>query len=153
MSDEDEEIERNGLIDDIADLGKKNYTEFLEIAPEAFKLSRTITGRGGKPPVVVDISINPGERRFSSQWVKYRTADGYIETDKMQVAYCWTTRRNVAGYFLGWRQIKRKSGRIERDQFVSRKSKKRLAALQTRRADALRKKVKEKACTSSGTTP
>lgn len=152
MSNEDEEIERNGLIDDIAELGKKNYQEFLEIAPEAFKLSRTITGRAGKRPAVVDISFSPTERRPANRWVKYRWAEGYIETDKMEVAYCWTTRRNVAGYFLGWRQIKRKSGRIERDQFVSRKSKKRLAALQTRRADALRKKVKEKACTSSATT-
>lgn len=71
--------------------------------------------------------------------IHYRWA-GVVKTKQMRVAYCWSTRRNKAGYFLGWRQVERNAieGHIVRDQLVARKSKKRLKVLQTKRTEKLR---------------
>jgi hypothetical protein len=76
----------------------------------------------------------PGRYRF---WGRVRTA-------RLTVAYCWGVRRNTAGYFVGWREIYAKDGGIVRDQFVARKSKKRLSQLQKRRTDALLSKSGER---------
>jgi hypothetical protein len=62
---------------------------------------------------------------------------GKIQTSRMKVAYCWSCHRNVAGFFLGWREVYDKSGKRTRDQYLARKSKKRLSLLQKRRTDAL----------------
>jgi hypothetical protein len=71
---------------------------------------------------------------------RYRWA-GKIRTARMNVGYCWMMKRNKAGYFLGWRETyDTKGALIERDQFVARKSKKRLSLLQKRRTEALKSK-------------
>ena len=69
-----------------------------------------------------------------------------------RITYCWSVHRNVAGFFLGWREvetpIKRKRpakvgeavSDIKRDQWTARRTKKRLEELQKRRTDALRAK-------------
>jgi len=67
---------------------------------------------------------------------------GKIHTARMTVAYCWGVKRNTAGFFLGWREVYGKDGKVEkRDQFIARKSKKRLSLLQNRRTMALKGKV------------
>lgn len=73
--------------------------------------------------------------------IRYRWT-GYIETPQMKVAYCWSTKRNKAGYFLGWRQIERKArpGHVVRDQLIARKSKKRLSIRQEKLGAKLRLK-------------
>jgi len=66
---------------------------------------------------------------------------GKVRTPRLIVAYCWAVKRNKAGYFLGWRETYDASGvRLDRDQFVARKSKKRLSLLQKRRTDAIQSK-------------
>jgi hypothetical protein len=50
------------------------------------------------------------------------------------VSFCWTTKRNVAGYFLGWRQVSKPATKaeakrgmvstIKRDRWIARKSRK-----------------------------
>lgn len=140
MTDEnEEEIIRNGILDDLKDLGDLRIDGLRELVPEGFKLNRTIPQRNGTY-AVVDLFFDPKKH---SEWVRYKWT-GYVKTPKMEVAYCWTTRRNQAGYFLGWRQIRRKSGLIERDQLVARKSRKRLAALQYKRSHALAAKSRKK---------
>ena len=69
-----------------------------------------------------------------------------------RISYCWSVHRNVAGFFLGWREIetpiKRKRpakvgelvATTKRDQFTARRVKKRLEELQKRRTEALRAK-------------
>lgn len=73
------------------------------------------------------------------------------------VKFCWSAHRNVAGFFVGWREveiiIKRKRpakvgelvSTIKRDQFCARRVKKRLEELQKRRHDALQAKHPKKA--------
>lgn len=86
--------------------------------PSAFKLSKRM-----------DDGTECGERyKF---W-------GVIVTPRQRVAYCWTLRRNEAGYFLGWRNVYDKNGRkIGQDQWTARKVKKRLKEMQLRRTLAL----------------
>jgi hypothetical protein len=49
------------------------------------------------------------------------------------VAYCHSTGRNVAGYFLGWRETWTADGIVKRDQWTARRVKKALSKLQERR--------------------
>ena len=62
---------------------------------------------------------------------------GKVKTSRMTVAYCRSCHRNVAGYFIGWREVYDKDGNQKRDNYVARKSKKRLSQLQLRRTQAL----------------
>lgn len=40
-----------------------------------------------------------------------------------QVRFCWATKRNVAGYFLGWKEVRPKGGGYYRTDWVSRRTK------------------------------
>jgi hypothetical protein len=62
---------------------------------------------------------------------------GKLRTKRMKLAFCWSCHRNTSGYFLGWREIYEKDGQIRRDNYLARKSKKRLSLLQKRRHEAL----------------
>lgn len=69
----------------------------------------------------------PGSYRY---WGKLKSA-------RLRFAYCWGLNRNKAGYFLGWREVYDAKGNVlKRDQFVSRRVKKRLKELQQRRHNA-----------------
>ncbi len=74
--------------------------------------------------------------------IRFRWGSGPVETAQLKVAYCWSTKRNKAGYFIGWREVVRKSKPLEvkRDQLIARKSKKRLEIRQRRLAEELRSK-------------
>ena len=58
------------------------------------------------------------------------------------VLFCYSVHRNVAGFFLGWREVRQRSGKVKRDMFLSRRVKKRCIEIARRRAEALRAKVK-----------
>ncbi len=63
---------------------------------------------------------------------------GKVTTARMKVGFCWSTTRNEAGYFLGWRELFSPTGkRIGRDQFTARKTKVRLKEQQLRKTKAL----------------
>lgn len=50
------------------------------------------------------------------------------------VWYCWSSHRNVAGYFLGWRETHLRNKTGKRDQWAARKSRKAVQELAKRRA-------------------
>lgn len=56
------------------------------------------------------------------------------------VAYCWTAKRNAAGYFLGWREVHEPGASVKRDGWTARRQKKALVALQMGRGTALKAK-------------
>lgn len=51
------------------------------------------------------------------------------------VWFCWSSHRNVAGFYLGWREVRGKDGG-SRDQWVSRRVRKRVEEIAERRAVA-----------------
>lgn len=53
------------------------------------------------------------------------------------VRYCYATHRNVAGFFLGWRETIRRDGIVKRDQWVSRRVKQRVVEICQRRANKM----------------
>lgn len=53
------------------------------------------------------------------------------------VRFCYATHRNVAGYFLGWREVIRKDGTGKRDMWTARKGRKAVAELARKRANRI----------------
>jgi hypothetical protein len=51
------------------------------------------------------------------------TSYRYYQAKKGRARYCYSTKRNVAGYFLIWREVETKK-HVRRDQFDSTKTKK-----------------------------
>jgi hypothetical protein len=51
-----------------------------------------------------------------------------------RVLYCWSVGRNVAGFYLGWREVYMKNGTVKRDQWLSRRVKARCKEVAARRA-------------------
>lgn len=134
--------ETNGILDKIAALSSMNLVQHMNET----KFSRKFPTPSRR---------NPGTtytRTMQMEFVKasdgsgggihYRWGGGYVETAQLKVAYCWSTRRNKAGYFLGWRQVERKSkpGHVVRDQLIARKGKKRLKERQIKLTAALKAK-------------
>lgn len=57
------------------------------------------------------------------------------------IRFCWSCHRNVAGYFLAWREVRSKDGSEgRRDQWAARRTRKRLEERAKRLADAFRAK-------------
>ena len=52
-----------------------------------------------------------------------------------EVRFCWSSHRNVAGYFLTWREVIGKSG-FKRSQFSAHRSRKACRAMAERRREA-----------------
>lgn len=71
---------------------------------------------------------------------RYRYFESPARPRMREVRFCWSTVRNVAGYFLSWRERDIGDGRWERDQFAARKVRKAAKALASRRHDALEKR-------------
>jgi hypothetical protein len=94
------------------------------------------------------------EKAAKADPVRYRLTD--VMPRGRKIKFCWSVHRNVAGFYLGWREIetpiKRKRpakvgeavATITRDQRCARRVKKRLEELQKRRTDALRAKYPAK---------
>jgi len=84
---------------------------------------------------------DPEGFKFSKKFPKgvtYRCWKGAYKSPRMTVAYCWSCHKNIAGYYLGWRQIYGPDGKIiEKDQWIARRVKKRLAEVQTKKTEAM----------------
>jgi hypothetical protein len=50
------------------------------------------------------------------------------------VTFCWSVHRNVAGYFLGWREVRGKR-QAKRDRWVARRTRRGVIAIAQRRRD------------------
>lgn len=68
----------------------------------------------------------------------YRYYDGGRNGQGSRVWFCWSTHRNVAGFFLGWREVHFKSGKTKRDKWLSRRSRKRCKEIAHRRSEAFK---------------
>jgi hypothetical protein len=93
----------------------KREQRAAEADPRAHRLSRTFNGPGG---------------------TNYHYVWGGLNGKGQSVYYCWSIHRNVAGYFLSWRQTRQKSGVTKRDQWAARRARKAAQALAKRRAAA-----------------
>lgn len=56
------------------------------------------------------------------------------------VAYCYSSGRNAAGFFLGWRAVWAADGTVKEDQWTARRSRTAVRELQKRRTNALKEK-------------
>lgn len=99
---------------EVTQAGYRAEREAAERDPQRYRLSRVMA---------------PGKR------LSYRYARTLRPTKGRTVRYCWTCNRNVAGFFLGWRETET-AGKVKRDQWTARRVKARLAELQTRRTKA-----------------
>jgi hypothetical protein len=71
---------------------------------------------------------------FSGGKMNYHYLFGGTDGRGRRVYFCWSIHRNVAGYFLGWRQVTNNKGAGKRDQWVARKTRKGVIAIAQRRA-------------------
>lgn len=51
------------------------------------------------------------------------------------VRFCYSSHRNVAGFFLGWRETWYRNGKIKRDKWISRRKRRRCAEVMKARFD------------------
>lgn len=65
---------------------------------------------------------------------------GVLDGRGSRVLFCYSTGRNVAGYFLSWRQVEYKNGTTKRFDFAARRVRKRAAALAERRCQRFRER-------------
>lgn len=61
-----------------------------------------------------------------------------------RVRYCYSTERNLAGYFLSWRETVKKDGNGKRDQWIASKRRNTVRDRAEARADAHNARVKPK---------
>ena len=64
----------------------------------------------------------------------YRYYGGKRNGKGQRVLFCYSVHRNVAGFFLGWREVYMKNGNVKRDRWVSRRVKARCMEIARRRA-------------------
>lgn len=58
-----------------------------------------------------------------------------------EVRYCWSTGRNLAGYFLGWRETIRRDGTGKRDMWLASKRRSVVKGYALQRRNAHQRKV------------
>ena len=78
--------------------------------------------------------FDPGAR------MAWRYYDAGKDGRGRKVRFAWATTRNVAGYFLGWRQVINKDGSGKRDQWTASRTRGTVKATAKRRTDAFRAK-------------
>lgn len=100
---------------DLEEAGRRGQIAAIKKSPVAHKLTRLM-----------------GDNPANWRWYK-AGKDGWGR----EVRYAWATKRNMAGYFLGWREIVTKDG-IKRDQFFAKRVKKKVMAKQLERAQKFR---------------
>ncbi len=84
-------------------------------------------------------------RKLSTMFEKplsYRYVPAGTDGLGRKVWFCWSCHRNVAGYFLGWREVIGKKG-TKRDQWLARKAKRRAQEMANRRAASFQAKQVE----------
>ena len=92
----------------------------------------------------------PARYKLTKVWERgknctYRHYSGGQDDRGWSVNFCWSTSRNAAGYFLGWREVlapptSKSKTRWKRNQWVARKSRRRAEELALRRATKFAKK-------------
>lgn len=103
----------------------KHEADQAKANPKANKLTRVMEGRYG---------------------MNYRYWHAGKDGLGRHVRFCWTMHRNVAGYFLTWRETysvprgKQRRQTVKRDQWAARKVKKRAKALAEKRAERFKQK-------------
>lgn len=86
------------LIEDFAEMNNAREAKAAKADPVAHKLTRVFEGG------------------LHYRYFETRNARGQV------VRFAWSTTRNVAGYFLTWREVWTKSGNGSRDQWSASKS-------------------------------
>lgn len=61
-----------------------------------------------------------------------------------EIRYCWSTSRNLAGYFLGWRETVKRDGSGKRDRWLAFKRRDSVKCAARDRRDAHQKRVTPK---------
>lgn len=88
-----------------------------------------------------DAKADPRKHRLSrvmqSGNLNYRYNDGGRDGRGSKVWFCRSTGRNVAGYFLAWRQVETKD-KIKRDRWIASRSKKRVTEVCRKRSAAFK---------------
>jgi len=126
-------ISRSIIADD-----NKREAERAKADPKAHKLSRVIEGKHG---------------------TNYRYTSGGLDGKGRSVLFCWSLHRNVAGYFLGWREVyskprgKRGAYTVKRDQWIARKAKWRAREVAHRRAASFLERQACPVCNHPGGAP
>lgn len=64
----------------------------------------------------------------------YRYWNGGKDGRGRSIRFCWSSHRNVAGYFLGWREVISKK-QVKRDRWYARKSRTRCKEIAAARRD------------------
>jgi hypothetical protein len=64
----------------------------------------------------------------------YRYYGGKRNGKGQRVMFCYSVHRNVAGFFLGWREVYMKNGTVKRDRWLARRVKARCVEIAKRRA-------------------
>lgn len=75
----------------------------------------------------------------------YRYWGDVVNGKGQRVRFCWSTTRNAAGFFMGWRETVRKNRTVKRDMFVSRRVRERVKDIARQRTNALRAKMAARA--------
>lgn len=71
------------------------------------------------------VLANPARHKLTTHFPEgARMNSRYCRVDKAGfpvVRYCYSTERNLAGYFLGWRETIKRDGSGKRDQWIASK--------------------------------
>lgn len=51
----------------------------------------------------------------------YRYYTAGVNGKSQRIVFCWSTHRNAAGFYLGWRETYRKNGDVKRDMWLARR--------------------------------
>lgn len=89
-----------------------------------------------------DPEANKLTRAFDGE-MRWRYFDAGTDGRGWKVRFCWSTTRNAAGYFLGWREIEPAEGSkakfaMKRDQWIARKARHRCKTKALQRTEKLR---------------
>lgn len=96
--------------------------------------------RAADARAIAEAEADPQAHKLSPRFAKsarYRYWHAGRDGRGREVRFCWSTGRNIAGYFLTWREVIGKQGG-RRDQFSAKKSRKGARALAGKRREAWR---------------
>lgn len=85
---------------------------------------------------------NPNRHKLTTvmpDGASYRYYPAGHDGRRREVRFCWSTKRNAAGFFLGWREVLGQ-GLGRRDQWLARRRRTAVKAIAGRRANAFRAK-------------
>lgn len=84
---------------------------------------------------------NKMTRVFPAKKMDYRYWSGRDRRGST-VRFCYSSHRNVAGFFLGWRETWYKGGKVKRDKWISRRKRRRCVEVMKARFDRFLERTK-----------